>query len=203
MASNVASWWIGTATGDTPLGVVNPSGFVGASSPAAKYGFGLRAANNLADKIVFGTDNTDGFIQTFGGVLHLNTQGQNVVVGNATPITFTPQGAVIPQLYQTGSNCSSSAAPAVCGSAAAGSVVIAAAGTTVTVNTTAVTANSQIFLNADDTLSTKLAVTCNSTLATLVGGLAVTARTAGTSFQITSGTTPAVNPLCISYHIIN
>jgi hypothetical protein len=105
--------------------------------------------------------------------------------------------------YVTATNCSSSASPAVCGSAAAGSVVIAAAGTTVTVNTTAVTANSQIFLLADDTLGTKLGVTCNSTLATLVGGLAVTARTGGTSFQITSGTTPAVNPLCLSYFIVN
>lgn len=105
--------------------------------------------------------------------------------------------------YQSTSNCSSSAAPAVCGSAPDGSVVIAAAATTVTVNTTAVTANSQILLAADDTLGTKLSVTCNSTLATLVGGLAITTRTAGTSFQITSGATPAVNPLCISYSIVN
>jgi hypothetical protein len=105
--------------------------------------------------------------------------------------------------YNTATNCSSSASPAVCGSAAAGSVVIAAAATTVTVNTTAVTANSQITLIADDTLGTKLSVTCNSTLATLIGGLAVTARTAGTSFQITSGATPSVNPLCITYVIEN
>lgn len=105
--------------------------------------------------------------------------------------------------YATGTNCSSSASPAVCSAAPAGSVVIAAAASTVTVNTTAVTANSQIFLTADDTLGTKLSVTCNSTLATLIGGLAVTARTAGTSFQITSGATPAVNPLCISYFIVN
>jgi hypothetical protein len=73
----------------------------------------------------------------------------------------------------------------------------------VTVNTTAVTANSQIDVTPDDTLGTKLSVTCNSTLATLIGGLAITARTGGTSFQITSGATPAVNPLCISYHITN
>lgn len=110
---------------------------------------------------------------------------------------------VTPNTYSTATNCSSSASPAVCAAAAAGSVVIAAAASTVTVNTSAVTANSQIFLLADDTLGTKLGVTCNSTGATLVGGLAVTARTAGTSFQITSGATPAVNPLCISYFIIN
>lgn len=112
-------------------------------------------------------------------------------------------GLTTAQELQTLTNCSSSASPAVCGSASAGSVVIAAAGTTVTVNTTAVTANSQIFLAADDTLGTKLSVTCNSTLATLIGGLAITARTGGTSFQITSGATPAVNPLCLSYFIVN
>jgi len=125
------------------------------------------------------------------------------VVGVGTGASGSVAGALESGTYLTGTNCSSSAAPAVCGSAAAGSVVIAAAGTTVTINTTAVTANSQIFLLADDTLGTKLSVTCNSTLATLVGGLAVTARTAATSFQITSGVTPTVNPLCISYFIVN
>ena len=105
--------------------------------------------------------------------------------------------------FNTTVNCSSAASPAVCTSASAGSVTIAAAATTITVNTSAVTANSQIFLLADDTLGTKLGVTCNSTLATLIGGLAVTARSAGVSFQITSGATPAVNPLCLSYFIVN
>jgi len=129
-------------------------------------------------------------------------------IGNASVTdayfgSSTPTAVVHAKGFNTATNCSSSASPAVCGSAAAGSVVIAAAGTTVTVNTTAVTANSQIFLLADDTLGTKLSVTCNSTLATLIGGLAVTARTGGTSFQITSGATPAVNPLCLSYFIVN
>jgi hypothetical protein len=38
----------------------------------------------------------------------------------------------------------------------------------------------------------------------LTGGLSVTARRAGTSFQISNnGTAPMRNPLCISYHIVN
>jgi hypothetical protein len=74
---------------------------------------------------------------------------------------------------------------------------------TLTVNTTAVTANSQIFFVPDDTLGTKLSVTCNSTLATLVGGYAITARTAGTSFQITFNGTIATNPVCGSYSVVN
>jgi hypothetical protein len=146
--------------------------------------------------------------------------GLALMTQDAVPISFRPNstesfqlpsaggavvktGSMTSPLYATTTNCSSSASPAVCAAAPAGSVVIAAATTTITVNTTAVTANSQIFLLADDTLGTKLSVTCNSTLATLIGGLAVTARTGGTSFQITSGATPAVNPLCISYWIVN
>lgn len=102
-------------------------------------------------------------------------------------------------------NCSSSASPAVCGTNGAGSVAIPTGVTSValTVNTSAVTANSQIFVFPDDTLGTKLGVTCNSTLATLVGGVAITARTAGTSFEITYNGTIAVNPLCVSYLIVN
>jgi hypothetical protein len=107
--------------------------------------------------------------------------------------------------YKTGTNCSSSASPAVCGSAAAGSVLIPTGTTssTLTVNTTAVTANSQIFFYPDDSLGTKLSTTCNSTLATLVGGSAITARTAGTSFQITFNGSIVTNGVCGSYLIIN
>jgi hypothetical protein len=111
-------------------------------------------------------------------------------------------GGVAAATYGTTTNCSNAASPAVCSSAAAGAVTIAAGSTTVVVNTTAVTGNSEIFLQADDSL-TIAATTCNSTLATLVGGLAVTARTAGTSFTISFNGTILTNPLCISYHIIN
>lgn len=109
-------------------------------------------------------------------------------------------GGVKTPTYSTTTNCSSSAAPAVCSAAPAGSVVIAAAGTTVTVNTTAVTANSQIFIQEDSSLGTKLSVTCNTTLGRTY---AITARTAGTSFTITSSAAPSTNPACMSYSIIN
>jgi|HubBroStandDraft_2_1064218.scaffolds.fasta_scaffold00006_41 hypothetical protein len=120
-----------------------------------------------------------------------------VGVGNGTAANVT--GTIEPGKYATGTNCSSSAAPAVCGSAAAGSVVVAAAGTTVTVNTTAVTANSQIFVMYDSSLGTKLSVTCNATEPALYG---VTARTGGTSFTITA-TSPVTNPACFSFFIVN
>jgi hypothetical protein len=57
-------------------------------------------------------------------------------------------------------------------------------------------------LLSDDSL-TIASTTCNSTLATLVGGLAVTARNPGVSFTVTYNATIATNPLCISYNIIN
>jgi hypothetical protein len=107
--------------------------------------------------------------------------------------------------FSTPTNCSSSASPAVCAAASAGSVAIPTGVTSValTVNTSAVTANSQILMFPDDTLGTKLGVTCNSTLATLVGGMAITNRTAGTSFEVTYNGTIATNPLCASYVVVN
>lgn len=79
-------------------------------------------------------------------------------------------------------------------------MTIAAAATTVTVSTTAVTANSQILIQEDSSLGTKLSVTCNTTI---VRTYAVTARTAATSFVITTSAAPVTNPACLSYTIVN
>jgi hypothetical protein len=122
--------------------------------------------------------------------------------GDGTSVSQHP--AVFPAYY-TLSNCSSSASPAVCGSAASGSVALPtnAVSSSIQVNTTAVTAGSQILVTTDDTLGTKLGVTCNSTVATLVGGLTISARTPGTSFTIANNVAVVTNPLCVSYEIIN
>lgn len=196
----------GTST--NPVTMTNVLAAPVGSSSAAGYGFTGCAVCGL-----FVTGSTQTVVNNgSAGITRFYTNGTDaidLISFDLRPNTSASLGAgqawasVNSGVYDTASNCSSSASPAVCGSAAAGSIVIAAAATTVTVNTSAVTANSQILLLADDTLGTKLSVTCNSTLATLIGGLAVTARTGGTSFQITSGATPAVNPLCISYIIIN
>lgn len=103
----------------------------------------------------------------------------------------------------TATNCSSAASPAVCGSAPAGSFVIAAGATSTVVDTTAVTANSQIVVYPDESLGTKLGVTCNTTPATALATTGVTARTAGTSFTITTSGTVATHPACYSYLIVN
>jgi hypothetical protein len=100
----------------------------------------------------------------------------------------------------TATNCNSTASPAVCSSASAGSVAIANPATTVQVNTTAVTANSQIFVFEDSSLGTRLGVTCNTTTGRTY---TVSARTAATSFTITASATPAANSACLSYLVVN
>lgn len=101
--------------------------------------------------------------------------------------------------YSTTSNCADSAGDAACGAASAGAVVIDAADTNTVVSTTAVTANSQIFVQQDVSLGSRLGVTCNTTVST---DLRVTARSAGTSFTVTT-TAPAVNPMCLNFRIVN
>ena len=121
------------------------------------------------------------------------------VAANPQQITAT-QPFTYP-LLKTSSACASSASPAVCSAAPAGFVAVPASATTLTVDTTAVTANSQIFLQFDSSLGTALSVTCNASQA---GKLYwVSARSAGTSFTITTNTSFATNFACLSYFIVN
>lgn len=112
-------------------------------------------------------------------------------------------GSLKAQKILTSANCANGASPAVCAAASAGAVAIpTGVNSTLVVNTTAITANSQILLTVDDSVTIG-GTTCNSTLATLVGGTAITARTAATSFTISFNGTITTNPVCISYSIIN
>lgn len=120
-------------------------------------------------------------------------------VGSSAQFQVNSTGNVVAPTYNTLTNCSSSASPAVCGSAASGSVTVAATATTKVVNTSVVTANSVIMLTFDSSLGTKLGVTCNTTPVLPT----VSARTASTSFTLTVGTTPTTNPACFSYVIFN
>jgi hypothetical protein len=103
---------------------------------------------------------------------------------------------------KTAGNCASSASPAVCGSSASGSVAVpAGTNPTLTVNTTAVTANSVIFLFEDESLGTKLSVTCQT--AVLPSAQFITARVAATSFTFQANGTFAANPVCYNYLVVN
>jgi hypothetical protein len=105
--------------------------------------------------------------------------------------------------FSTVNNCSSNASPAVCGSARFGSAAIpVGTNPTLVINTTQVTANSQIILNIDESLGAKLGVTCNTTLTTLPNPV-VTARTAATSFTVQLNAITATNPVCMSWQVIN
>lgn len=144
-----------------------------------------------------GFPNTGAFVSNVG-TYEVSVGGLAAIIcGGAQNCTF---GTVALSTISTNSNCTSSASPAVCGGAPAGNVVIAAAATTVQVNTSSVTANSQIFIQEDDSLGAKLSVTCNTTS---LGATKISARTAATSFTITTAVAPTTNPACLSYWIIN
>ncbi len=100
----------------------------------------------------------------------------------------------------TATNCADGAGDAACGSAVAGSVVIDAADTDTVVSTTGVTADSQIFIQEDSSLGTRLSVTCNTDTGRTY---TITARTAATSFTVTASGAPTTNPACLSYSIVN
>lgn len=107
--------------------------------------------------------------------------------------------------YLTGTNClvggaSGAATPFACGSAAAGRIAVqASAGATITVNTTAVTANSTIILNqTTDNSSIPSTPTCNTTL---FSTFVQVSRVAGTSFSITTNNPATIN--CFTYFIVN
>jgi len=77
--------------------------------------------------------------------------------------------------------------------------VIAAGVTTVVVNTTRVTANSQIQVAFDSSLGARLGIACNTTPALPT----ISARVAATSFTISTAVAPAVTAACYSYTIFN
>lgn len=100
-------------------------------------------------------------------------------------------------------NCASSTTPAVCGSNSVGSITMPVGATTIVVDTSAITAISQIFIQPDTSINLS-SITCNTTATQFAGPYYISARTIGTSFTITSlGTAPAVNPACLSFNIIN
>ena len=113
-----------------------------------------------------------------------------------------PQGLLAGSLGTT-SNCSSASSPAACGQASSGSFVIAAGSNSTTVITAAVTANSQILITPDASLSAKLGVACNNNPATAFAPFGITARTPGHSFTLSLAANPASAPTCYSFTIIN
>jgi len=123
---------------------------------------------------------------------------------NSTALqTITPAGLygnLTASSIGTISNCNSTASPAVCGGAPTGLVQVAAAATTLTVNTTAVTASSRFAFTyvTTGTGCSPGPSNIGSMLPPYVSGLS-----AGTSFTITLPVAPSANAACISYTIEN
>jgi len=159
-------------------------GIGGNLSPATLLNIGTGTPTTSASGIQFGTDSA-------------------ATLYRSAASTVKTDAGFVAASYATGTNCSSSASPAVCAAAPAGSAVIAAAATNVVVNTTAVTANSQILVTEDQGLGTKLSVTCNTQSLLVLGPPRVTARTAGTSFTVAVDVAPTANPLCFGFQIVN
>lgn len=177
-----------TFTGAT-TGLVNTADQAAAQLRFNGYGFeSLNSSNTALGTLVGGTGASSTDVE-FSGI------SSNQPISGSS---LTASGAVQGSIYKTASNCASPGG--TCGSSGAGAVTIAASATTVTVAATNLTANSEIFIQEDSSLGTRLSVTCNTTAGRTY---TVTSRTAGTSFVITTSAAPITNPACLNYHIIN
>lgn len=110
--------------------------------------------------------------------------------------------------YNTTTNCGASGSagnPSIvaCGSAAVGAVACNVASSTGTcvINTSAVTANSEIFVEEVTSESARLGITCNASPSVLPA-IPVASKSAGVSFTINMPTIVG-NPACFDYHIVN
>jgi hypothetical protein len=131
------------------------------------------------------------------------------VVGIGTTNANPTSGTIKPGLYATGTNCAAvgtAANPSVasCTAAAAGAFSCATNASTGTcqVNTTAVTANSRIFVQQSDAEGANLSVTCNTGITVSGTAPLLASKAAGASFTINLGTV-TVNPACFIYWIVN
>lgn len=187
----------GTSTGTWSMQV--PSG--SATNPAYSFsGIATAGLYNSSGTILATQASTNIQLLVAGGAgwTFMNTGGEfkSNFAGSPLGDSSNPWGSLFL------SRCSNGASPAVCGTNATGSVAVpTGTNPTLTINTTAVTANSQIFLQIDEG-ATIAATTCNTTLSTLVQPV-VTARIAATSFTIQIGAIIATNPACVHYSIVN
>ncbi len=103
---------------------------------------------------------------------------------------------------QLASVCVSNTSPAVCGAATSGMVAIPTGWTKLTVETSTVTAHSQVFVKEDTTLGPTLSIAggCDTNSGRTYR---VTARTAGSDFEITASPAPTGKPACLSFWVVN
>jgi len=176
--------------------IINSDVGIGTSSPTSNLevngSFFAKIINILAGGL--GIDTYTPGLLSIG-----STTATSINIGR-TNATTTISGPLKVTNLNTVTICNSTTTPSTCGSAVSGNVAMPTGGSTLVVNTTSVTENSQIFVNQDSSLGTKLGITCN-TVATRV--YSISARVPGTSFTIKSSANPATNKACLSYFIVN
>lgn len=179
-------------------------------APAAVTAYELVLPGSSSTGFLLGTDASN--VNT---ITNVGSSGSGNVVRVTSPTLVTPTlGAatatsVTSATYLTTTKCAAvgtGASPSVvsCSAAPSGSFSCAtnASTATCTINTSAMTANSAVFVQPDASLGTLLSVTCNTTADTGLTAPRVSARAGGTSFTINLGTF-ATNPLCFNYWIAN
>jgi len=115
---------------------------------------------------------------------------------NATGFTVDGDGDTTALTYNTVTNCTDSSGDAACAAAVTGAIVIDAGDTDTIVNTTAVTANSNIIVMFDSSLGTRHgAITCNVTAALPT----ISARSAGSSFTVKTDVAPITDKGCYTF----
>lgn len=179
-------------------GTLKTTAFSGTAGVLASIALGVPAAAVAGDAFAARTATS--------GSMYFGTDGGSVLRNFNQWIYFGTSGASSTSIaqygrYATDTVCAvNTASPGACGTAASGTVVVPTLTTTYTVNTTAVTSTSIIFLQPrTDNTGLPGPPTCATLAVSAV--IMPSSRVAGTSFTFsipsTTGTT------CISYHILN
>lgn len=201
----------GTVLSSTPSSPVTGSGTLTASLATAAAGTILNNATASTAAPTYTATPSLGAASGTTGTLTFNgsTSGSPILGCNANACTQIQSSVALSATkYVTNSNCAAvgtAANPSVAACTAAGagafSCATASSGGTCQVNTTAVTANSEIIVTQVVSEGTRLSVTCN-TASVLPATPLVLSKSAGASFTLTMGTI-TTNPGCFDYFIIN
>lgn len=138
-----------------------------------------------------------------GQAFHYATiEGINVFTGvNSFSSSVSFGVKVTSPTYSTTTNCAQNGSPAACGSSAAGAFSCPVGGVTCVVNSSAITANSEIFVQPSAAASSRLGITCNSTSDTGLTMPRLAGQSVGT-FTINLGSF-STNPECFSFFVVN
>lgn len=139
------------------------------------------------------------------------TTPASITTGATSPVTVSSPLTVSGQLLLSDNIKTSDCAViangsniAACGSSISGSTTIRTGQTSVQINTTAITGNpnARIFVVYDNSLNTKLGVTCNIGTS-ISGSYYVNVRdSVGGAFTLSTDTAPVTNPACLNWWVV-